>query len=113
MKYIDKDGEQPVGWALHAAGVTTLVLVVAAYHFFVYQRLEIRRQSDSQRIEQLTTLLSDSTAVQRENRDLQQELNTLEASSATRRESMVATNRRHAQKPVAHGSRHDSTPRFR
>ncbi len=82
MKYIDKDGEQPVGWALHAAGVATLVLMVAAYNFFVYQRLETHRQSDSQRIEQLTTLLSNSALVQRENRDLQQELNALEASIA-------------------------------
>ncbi len=88
MKYIDKDGEQPVGWALHAAGLTALVLLVSAYDFFVYERLEIRRQSDSQRIEQLTTLLSDSTAVQRENRDLQQEFKALETSIAAIRERL-------------------------
>ncbi len=88
MKYLDKDGEQPLGWALHAAGVATLALVVCAYYFFVYQRLEIRRQSDSQRIDQLTTLLGESALVQRENRDLQQELNSLEASIAAIRERL-------------------------
>ena len=94
MKYIDKDGEQPVGWALHAAGVATLALVVGAYYFLVYQRLEIRQQSDSQRIDQLTTLLSESAPVQRENRDLRQELNALEASIAAIRERLPHEMRR-------------------
>ena len=94
MKYIGKDGEQPVGWALHAAGVATLALVVGAYYFFVYQRLEIRQQSDSQRIDQLTTLLSESAPVQRENRDLRQELNALEASIAAIRERLPHEMRR-------------------
>lgn len=88
MRYIDKDGEQPVGWALHAAGVATLALVVGAYYFFVYQHLEIRRQSDLQRIDLLTTLLSESTAVQSQNRDLQQELAALEASISAIRERL-------------------------
>lgn len=88
MKYLNKDGEQPIGWALHAAGVATLVLVVGAYYFFVVQRLEIRRQCDSQRIDQLTTLLGESAVVQCKSRDLQQELNTLEASLAAIRERL-------------------------
>jgi Tfp pilus assembly protein PilO len=94
MKYIDKDGEQPVGWALHAAGAAIVVLVVGAYYFIPYQRLEARGQSDLQRIDQLTTLISESAEVQRQNLDLRQELNALEASVAAIRERLPHEMRR-------------------
>jgi Tfp pilus assembly protein PilO len=88
MKYIDKDGEQPVGWALHAAGVAIVALVIGAYYLFVYQQLETRKQSDSMRIDQLRTLLSKSATVQRQNLEQQQELKSLEASISAIRERL-------------------------
>jgi Tfp pilus assembly protein PilO len=88
MKYIEKDSEQPVGWALHAAGVATVVVVITAYYFFVYQQLETRKQSDLLRIEQLRTLLSHSATVQRQNLDQQQKLQSLEDSISAIRERL-------------------------
>lgn len=88
MSYVEPDGEQPVGWALHAAGVATVALVIGVYSFFVYDRLMIRAESDSQRIEQLTSLMSESAEVQRKNRDLQQELRELESTVAAIRERL-------------------------
>jgi len=80
VKFINNNGGLSIGWALHAAGVGTVVLVLGAYYYFVYQRLEVRGQSDIQRIDHLSALLSESVAIQRRNRDLQKELHTLETS---------------------------------
>jgi type IV pilus assembly protein PilO len=82
MKIIDRGGKQPIGWALHAAGAATVALVCGAYYYFVYQSLATSEVSDSSRIEQLTLLLSESAAIQRENHNLQQDLDALEASVA-------------------------------
>jgi Tfp pilus assembly protein PilO len=88
MKYIEKDGEQPVSWALHAAGVATVAVVITAYYFFVYQQLETRKQSDLLRIDQLRTLLSQSAIVQMQNFDQQQKLQSLENSISAIRERL-------------------------
>jgi Tfp pilus assembly protein PilO len=88
MKYIDKDCEQSIGWALHVAGIATVALVVGAYYLFVYQQLETRKQSDLIRIDQLRTLLSKSATVQQENLGLQQELTSLQASISAIRQRL-------------------------
>ena len=82
MKIIDQGGKQQIGWALHAAGAATVALVCGAYYYFLYQNLATSEESDSSRIEQLTLLLSESAAIQRENHNLQQDLDALEASVA-------------------------------
>jgi len=88
MKFIDKDGEHSIGWALHAAGAATVALVIGIYYCFVVQSLAIRQESDTRRTDQLTLLLSESAAVQHENHNLQQELDALEASVAAIRERL-------------------------
>lgn len=82
MRIIDEGDKQPIGWALHAAGAAAVALVFGVYYCFVYQGLAISEESDSKRIDQLTLLLSESAAIQRENHRLQQVLDTLEASVA-------------------------------
>lgn len=82
MKVIDQESGQSVGWALHAAGVAALGLLIGTYYGFVYQGLALSQQRDIKRIDQLNLLLSQSAVVQREHHRLLQELDALEVSVA-------------------------------
>jgi Tfp pilus assembly protein PilO len=67
-----------LGWALHAAGAAVVALVLGAFYALVYQSLVHQQAAAATRIGQMQQLLKKSSDVQRQHRQLRDQLTDLQ-----------------------------------
>jgi len=74
-----------VNWALHAAGLLAVALILATFYQLGYARLADQGEIYAGRVEQLEKLLATKVTVRQSHQSLRQELDDLEQEAATMR----------------------------
>ncbi len=77
-----------IGRSLHMVGVLAIALGIGLYYSLVYKPLVQKRENQTFRIEQVSTLLDDAGRVQTEHRRLREQLKSLEDSIAATRSKL-------------------------
>ena len=88
MKYDVRDHKKEVNWGLHLAGLLVVVVALALYHYLIQKELVAQRERSEQRIAQLSLLLKQAPAIQKEHRRLKEELDALAESIQVVRERL-------------------------
>ena len=83
MNHADQKRHLVIGWAMHAAGGTVVLLVAWGFHALLAKPLQQQRLGDRDRIGQLQQLLAKSPGIQQQHALLRRELQELEDSIAS------------------------------
>lgn len=83
MKHAKDKEQRALGWALHAAGLLAVALLLGTFYKVGYARLANQASAHESRIEQLHQLMENSSDVRSKHLELRQELEALEQSLAT------------------------------